>query len=434
MPRINDDINATAACLLGLLQLGPAPGQPGFGQPNPAMTGSQLWRAAATSIARFWNVTRSQVFRELPRLDADRLVERAASGPRRQQPYRITPAGRQAFSRWLLNLTRHASRDEQLHSPLVLMVFFGELVPPSELKAALADHRRGHAERLAGLQRMQRVLGGSRRLPAQTVTRGLAYQALTIDWIDSVLGTLHSTVVEHPGSPVEVLPVALSDAWRAAFPGAHVGLLLVEGLGNVPPSTELLEYAKQIEGKLHARYQRADRATLTSLPTAQAYQRHYRSFGQTYHVLRQLESVVLKSKPIESPSGLVLAMFATEIDSLLLTAGHDADALRPPLVVDRSEAGERFVGIGGREHTLREGDMLMRDGAGIISAVIYGPDQRTRLVDDTRRVLFTTYGPAGVSVNRINHHLSRLAYALRLGNPSAVVRLQRIYPDEPGTG
>jgi DNA-binding PadR family transcriptional regulator len=189
MPRIND-INATAACVLGLLHLGPAPGQPGFGEADPAMTGSELWRAAAISIARFWNVTRSQVFRELPRLHADGLVEPAPVRSGRQQPYRITQTGRDAFSRWLLALARSGSRDEQLHSPLVLMVFFGELVPPTELKAALADHRRAHVERVAALETMQHALGASRRLPAQTVARGLAYQRLTIDWIDAVLALL----------------------------------------------------------------------------------------------------------------------------------------------------------------------------------------------------------------------------------------------------
>jgi DNA-binding PadR family transcriptional regulator len=191
VPRINQHgINATAACILGLLQLGPAPGQPGFGEPDPAMTGSQLWRAAATSIARFWNVTRSQVFRELPRLEAAGLVEPAPMRPRRQQPYRVTPAGREAFSRWLLDLTRSGTRDEQLHSPLVLTVFFGELLPSGDFQAALLEHRRAHVERLSALESMQRVLGASRRPPAQTVVRGLAYQRLTIDWIDRVLTLL----------------------------------------------------------------------------------------------------------------------------------------------------------------------------------------------------------------------------------------------------
>ena len=183
MPRIN----ATAACLLGLLQLGPAPGQPGYGDSDPAMTGSQLWRAAATSIARFWNLTRSQVFRELPRLRADGLIEAVQRGPRRQQPFRVTPSGREAFARWLAEFIRSGPRDEQLHSPLVLMVFFGDFIAPAELRQSLFEHRRQHALRLEALVAMQRVLGPSRRPPAHTVARGIVYQQLTMDWIDSVM-------------------------------------------------------------------------------------------------------------------------------------------------------------------------------------------------------------------------------------------------------
>jgi hypothetical protein len=57
-------------------------------QPDPAMTRAELWRAAATSIARFWTLTRNQVFRELPRLQAQGLIEAAPPRPRRRQPYR----------------------------------------------------------------------------------------------------------------------------------------------------------------------------------------------------------------------------------------------------------------------------------------------------------------------------------------------------------
>jgi DNA-binding PadR family transcriptional regulator len=179
-------INATAACLLGLLQLGPAPGQPGYGEASPAMTGSELWRTASTSIARFWNITRSQVFSELPRLGASGLVEPAPAGPRRRQPYRITSAGRAAFVDWLNEFVRAGLGEEQLRSPAVLAVFFGEFVSPSELRHALLQERERHAHRLAALESMQRALGDSRRLPAHTVTRGIGYQRLTLDWIDIV--------------------------------------------------------------------------------------------------------------------------------------------------------------------------------------------------------------------------------------------------------
>src|SRR5712691_9728867 len=197
------------------------------------------------------------------------------------------------------------------------------------------------------------------------------------------------------------LSVVVTDGWRTGFPGARVGLLRVDNVVNQPASVLLQRRTERIEAELRQRFASADRASLAALPTIQAYQRHYRAFGQTYHVLRQLESVALKGTRLVSPSGLVLAMFAAELDSLLLTAGHDVDALQPPLVVDRSVADERFVGLGGREQVLRAGDMLMRDHGGIISAVVYGPDQRTRLVGHTRRALFTTYAPAGVHADQV---------------------------------
>jgi DNA/RNA-binding domain of Phe-tRNA-synthetase-like protein len=222
--------------------------------------------------------------------------------------------------------------------------------------------------------------------------------------------------------------VTVTAAWQAAFPDARVGMLLVDNVTDAPPSAALLRRARMIETELRERYAGADRAALASLPAAQAYQRHYRAFGQTYHVLRQLESVALKSKSLTGPSGLVLAMFAVELESLLLTAGHDADVLQPPLIIDRSLPGDTFVGIGGREHTLREGDMLIRDQSDIISAVIYGPDQRTRLTDQTRRALFTTYAPAGISIAQVNAHLDGLAEMLGLASPSVEVRLRAIYP------
>src|SRR5712691_8454780 len=160
------------------------------------------------------------------------------------------------------------------------------------------------------------------------------------------------------------LSVVVTDGWRTGFPGARVGLLRVDNVVNQPASVLLQRRTERIEAELRQRFASADRASLAALPTIRAYQRHYRAFGQTYHVLRQLESVALKGKSLGSRGALVLAMFAAELESLLLTAGHDLEAVRPPLVVDRSNADERFTGIGGQDHMLRSGDMLMRDALG----------------------------------------------------------------------
>jgi DNA/RNA-binding domain of Phe-tRNA-synthetase-like protein len=224
------------------------------------------------------------------------------------------------------------------------------------------------------------------------------------------------------------ISVVVTVAWRDAFPSARVGLLVVEDVVNPPTHGVLEQRVREVESRLRRQFAEADRSTLAALPVIQAYQTHYRAFGQTYHVLRQLESVALKGKSLASRGALVLAMFVAELESLLLTAGHDLDAVRPPLVLDCSSAGVSFTGIGGQQHTLRQGDMLMRDAVGIISAVIYGPDQRTRLNENSQRVLFTTYAPEGITDDALESHLRQLADLVRLVAPAARFRLRNIIP------
>jgi len=218
------------------------------------------------------------------------------------------------------------------------------------------------------------------------------------------------------------MQIEASADWRNTFPDACVGCLVMHGVSNFERSAALDGRLAELQTHLRERYVSADRAVLANVPAIRAYQAHYRAFGQTYHVLRQLESVAFKGRELTSPGGtLVSAMFAAELSSLLLTAGHDVEALTPPLVVDRSKAGDRFVGINGQERELKPGDMLMRDGQGIISAVLNGPDQRTRLSETTRRALFVTYAPAGIPPADVHSHLAQIAEHVRLVDPRAEV-------------
>jgi len=218
------------------------------------------------------------------------------------------------------------------------------------------------------------------------------------------------------------MQIAASADWRSTFPQACVGCLVMHGVSNAERNLALDARLAELQIQLRDRYASADRAVLASLPTIRAYQAHYRAFGQTYHVLRQLESVAFKGRGLKSPSGtLVSAMFGAELSSLLLTAGHDVDALAPPLLVDCAQGSDRFVGINGQERELKPGDMLMRDGQGIISAVLNGPDQRTRLSATTRRALFVTYAPAGIARADVQAHFDQLAELVRLADPRAEV-------------
>jgi DNA/RNA-binding domain of Phe-tRNA-synthetase-like protein len=90
------------------------------------------------------------------------------------------------------------------------------------------------------------------------------------------------------------------------------------------------------------------------------------------------------------------AMFMAELENLILTAGHDLDMVVPPVQVDVTDDDDRYVLLNRREAVLGPGDMMMADGAGIVSSVLRGPDLRTRITGQTRNVCFAAYAPKGV--------------------------------------
>lgn len=211
----------------------------------------------------------------------------------------------------------------------------------------------------------------------------------------------------------------VSSAWRAAYPGAHAGVLVLREVIN-PAHTEELENRKsELEQELRHRYSGHDRGALLENPVLRAYGAHYRRFNKTYHVQLQLESILFKSKPIPSVAALVEAMFMAEMNNLLLTAGHDLDAIRVPLRLDVAHGTESYVLLRGETQTPKEGDMMISDREGIISSIVYGPDQRTQINLQTRNAVFTVYAPAGISDSAIERHLGEIADNARLISPSA---------------
>jgi DNA/RNA-binding domain of Phe-tRNA-synthetase-like protein len=187
--------------------------------------------------------------------------------------------------------------------------------------------------------------------------------------------------------------LVVTDAWRSAFPGAVVGALAMRDVGNPEHSPGLEAAKRRLEEQLRA----GERGAETE-PVLRAYVDYSRDRGKTYHVKAQRESVVLKGKPIPRRAALVEAMFMAELANLVLTAGHDLDALKTPLRVAVTAAGDRYVLLGGAEAVLDRGDMMMADGAGIVSSVLRGPDRRTRITRGTCNVLSPpTRPPASAS-------------------------------------
>ena len=185
-PEPVPELNATAASLLGFLH----------DQPR---SGWEIVQAVEESIGNFWNVTRSQVYRELRSLEAQGLVEAGETGPRDRRPYSLTASGREAFSRWI---AREPGPD-LIRSPLLLTVFFGCYLDPALLRRFLVLHRARHEKQLATYEDLHEVIKDIPELEYSllALNYGIEYERMVLRWLES-LPPLSDAPATAPAAPV----------------------------------------------------------------------------------------------------------------------------------------------------------------------------------------------------------------------------------------
>ncbi|MBI2955081.1 MAG: hypothetical protein HYY30_12250 [Chloroflexi bacterium] len=219
----------------------------------------------------------------------------------------------------------------------------------------------------------------------------------------------------------------VSESWKAAYSGAVVGVLVMRHVANPDHHPALNSLKDELEAELRSRFADSDAAAVAALETIKAYEAYYKRFKKTYHVRLQLESVAFKGKSIPRVAALVEAMFMAELKNQLLTAGHDLDALQTSVRVDIANGGERYVLLNGQEQALKPDDMMMADGLGVISSVIYGPDGRTRITANTRNALFAVYAPPGIDEQTVRHHLEDIQANVLVVAPKAETTLLKVF-------
>ena len=209
--------------------------------------------------------------------------------------------------------------------------------------------------------------------------------------------------------------------WHAAHPGAAVGVVALDSVANPPAHRGLNDLATALEDDIRARLGTVEIDVLRTTPPLPAYAAYYKRWGQRYHVAMQLESVARKGRALPRVAALVESMFIAELRTLLLTAGHDLDALDLPIHLDVG-AGERYRGPSGDELSVKEGDMFIADAQGrVLSAIVTGPSELARITPETTRAIFCVYAPPGVESSLVDAHLDEIERNVRLISPNAGV-------------
>lgn len=223
-----------------------------------------------------------------------------------------------------------------------------------------------------------------------------------------------------------MLSITTTQGWRTSHPGGKIGLLEISGVDNRKPAPLLDQEKNAIEIRLREMYANFSRQDFLALPVLEAYQRYYRKFGYTYHVLLQLESVTRKGKPLPKVSPLVDVNFAAELVTLVLTAAHDVAYLDAPIVIDVAQEGDEITQMSGSRKEVPVGDMLMRDSQDVTCTILRGQDCRSPITQSTTHVLYVSYAPDGVPEELVQTQLDTLEKLVRQFSPKCKVEQLRI--------
>ena len=223
-----------------------------------------------------------------------------------------------------------------------------------------------------------------------------------------------------------MISISETDAWHSAHPGAAIGLLELSGVEKKLLSPELNQHKREVEARLRQDFTGCSRRELMMHPVMAAYVQYYKRFTMTYHVLLQVESIIMKGKNLPSVSPLVDANFAAEVNTFVLTAGHDVAKLREPIVIDTAREAEELTAMNGKRKQMRKGDMVMRDQFGLCCSILYGQDNRSPITAETEHVLYVSYAPTGVPAETVMDHLIQIKQNVNLFSPNARVEQCRL--------
>ena len=205
-----------------------------------------------------------------------------------------------------------------------------------------------------------------------------------------------------------------------------MGLLSLDIDRTEVNQAELDQRRIALEEQLRSQFHDVPRDEIRQLPVMDAYTQYYKRFKKTYHVLLQLDSICNKNRSIPHSEPLVQAMFMVEMDSFILTAGHDLDQIQGQITLESSSGSEAYQNLRGDRVTCKKGDMLMQDSLGTICSIIYGQDQRTSITNDTRRVLYVMYVPPGIDAGQVEKHIRDLESNLMVAVPSSLTHLRQV--------
>jgi len=182
---------------------------------------------------------------------------------------------------------------------------------------------------------------------------------------------------------------SISSVYEVKYPGVAFGLTLISGCRPLTDDAGFDQYKRKLLRKMRKREILAEISQ-----RIQIYDLFFQSFGFECPLPGHLKRTIHSGFPRYNL--MVDAHFMAEMCAGILVAVTDYARIEGMLILDVARGGETSVGMGGRQFTIKEGEIVLRDEKDIICVLCQGADEKTRVKDDTHDVLFYSYAVPGI--------------------------------------
>lgn len=198
---------------------------------------------------------------------------------------------------------------------------------------------------------------------------------------------------------------SMSPEYEARYPGVAFGLTLISGCRPLNDSAGFDRYKRNLLRKMRKR------ETLAGISQRiDIYDRFFQGFGFECPLPGHLKRTVNSGFPRYNL--MIDTHFMAEMCAGILVAVTDLDRIEGRLALDVAGKGETCAGMGGRRFTLKEGEIVLRDEKDIICVLCQGADEKTKVRDDTRNVLFYSFAVPGIDAACLEEGLTVAAHTM----------------------
>lgn len=187
----------------------------------------------------------------------------------------------------------------------------------------------------------------------------------------------------------EWVDFSISPAYAERYPGISFGLTLVSDCKPLEDSAGFEHYRRKLLRRMRRRETLAGISHRIGI-----YDRFFQSFGYSCPLPEHLRRTINSGFPRYNL--IIDAHFMAEMCAGILVAVTDYDRIEGRLLLDVAHEGEMGMGMGGRRFVTKEGEIVLRDDREIICVLCQGADEKTKVREETRNVLFYSYAVPGI--------------------------------------